>query len=92
MTMTNALDLAAAADFVGRVAHDAGLLAQDARRNVASPQGTLDLVRDLHSASAWLRTAQEAAVAIARANGATWQDVADSLGVTRQAAQMRYGR
>ena len=31
-------------------------------------------------------------VAAARADGATWQQIGQALGVTRQAAQMRYGR
>lgn len=30
-------------------------------------------------------------VAVARAAGATWVEVADALGVTRQAARQRYG-
>ena len=32
-----------------------------------------------------------AAVKAARVNGATWQEIGDSLGVTRQAAQQRWG-
>ena len=30
-------------------------------------------------------------VAVARANGATWEQIADRLGVTRQAAHKAYG-
>ena len=33
-----------------------------------------------------------AAVKAARVNGATWQEIGDSLGVTRQAAWERFGK
>lgn len=36
--------------------------------------------------------ARRAVVAQARAEGITWQDLADTLGVTRQAVQQRYTR
>ena len=44
-------------------------------------------------ASEALRVADDldGAVQLARASGATWQQIADELGVSRQAAQQRYG-
>ena len=36
--------------------------------------------------------ARRAVVAQARAQGITWQELADTLGVTRQAVQQRYAR
>lgn len=35
--------------------------------------------------------ARSAIIADARANGETWQSIADALGISRQAAQQRYG-
>jgi len=38
-----------------------------------------------------LEAMKEYAVFIARAQGETWQAIADAMGITRQAAQQRYG-
>lgn len=48
---------------------------------------------ELHAAS--VRAAEAAlrdAVALARGHGATWTELGRALGVTRQAAQQRFGR
>jgi len=39
---------------------------------------------------AYLNNAERAAIAAAREKGASWEDVADALGVSRQAVYQRY--
>jgi hypothetical protein len=46
----------------------------------------------LAALSSELDEAMRAAVTELRANGYSWADIGGQLGVTRQAAQMRYGR
>ncbi len=50
-------------------------------------------LRDLHLAEQTILSAIRTGVEKARAEGATWQDVADHLDLaSRQTAQMRYGQ
>ncbi len=45
----------------------------------------------LHRAATTIESATRTSVQIDRQNGASWQTIAVSLAVTRQAAQQRYG-
>lgn len=66
--------------------HEAGM-ALDALRLLLLTElaaGRAEIVR--------LEERQKIRVKVARAAGLTWQQIADSLGVTNQAAQQRYGR
>jgi hypothetical protein len=53
---------------------------------------TSEYVRVLNEWSKIADGRLEQAVVDMRGEGATWQEVGDALGVTRQAAQQRYGR
>jgi hypothetical protein len=73
--------------------HSAGQNVTTAREALA--KGTVfDTCRAL-SAMRWavvdLEQAMDETVTQARNDGATWQDIADRLGITRQGAQQRYG-
>lgn len=83
------IDLYNAAD---RLATTAALLGEFAASGLAFDRSAsaLDLLDELISATAWLRDAQSSAVDIARLRGATWSQVGDVLGVSRQAAQQRF--
>jgi len=59
-------------------------------RNLDARDG-LTALRLVPAAHAELEVLTRQAVAQARQDGATWQDVADTFGVTRQAASQRYG-
>lgn len=51
------------------------------------------MLAHLHAYEAkWLPLALERAVAEARANGASWNDVGSRLGMSKQAAQQRFGK
>lgn len=57
--------------------------------------GTVDLLDTLGAlrlVELAAEQARRAVVAQARAEGITWQDLADTLGVSRQAVQQRYTR
>jgi DNA-directed RNA polymerase specialized sigma24 family protein len=54
-------------------------------------QGDIDAITDMAAASAELDTAIRQAVTGLRAKGYSWADIATRLGVTRQAAQQRWG-
>lgn len=57
--------------------------------------GTVDLLDTLGAlrmVELAAEQARRAVVAQARAQGITWQELADTLGVTRQAVQQRYTR
>lgn len=59
----------------------------------ARPERKLEALQGLSDCSSnveQLLKEQTAWVAMARAQGASWSDVAGSMGVTRQAAQQRY--
>lgn len=58
-------------------------------RRVAA--GDIDAIADMASATAELETAMRRAVAGLRAKGYSWAEIAARLGVTRQAAQQRWG-
>jgi hypothetical protein len=53
------------------------------------PLGALTAITELR---AHLATLEKNAIDDARAKGATWDDIASALGVTRQALQQRLGR
>ena len=59
-------------------------------RRVAA--GDIDAISDMISVAAELDDAITEAVAGLRAAGYSWADIAARLGVTRQAAQQRWGR
>ena len=58
-------------------------------RRVAA--GDIDAIADMAAAAAELDTAMRQAVAGLRGKGYSWADIATRLGVTRQAAQQRWG-
>jgi DNA-directed RNA polymerase specialized sigma24 family protein len=55
--------------------------------NLELPMGALFAIAKLRHR---LRDAEEAAVMAAREKGASWEDVADALGISRQAIHQRY--
>jgi hypothetical protein len=61
----------------------------DAVDNAAGPLARLRALQDLLDAAT---AASAQAVSAARADGTTWQEVGGALGISRQAAQQRYGR
>lgn len=63
-----------------------------AARLADEPQAHLDLVALARDARGETDTLLRAAVGSARAAGCTWEQVGVVLGMTRQAAQQRYGR
>lgn len=64
---------------------------EDAREAVVSGHAVLELAC-IASAEAMLEGVKCAAVRAARADGASWAEVGRALGITKQAAQQRYGR
>lgn len=90
-THTDALDLRTAAEMLARAAGNTELAAGDAMTGALSRTGALAVLADLDHAAAVLRTAQAAAVAVARDLGASWQDIGTELNISRQAAQQRFG-
>lgn len=68
--------------------------AQRSAENVSGWSGyePLELVRRLTKARADFEAAQSLAVMHALETGATWQHVGSELGVTKQAAQQKYGK
>lgn len=66
--------------------------ASDTARSAADDYLTpLERVHAIRRLMETAESAQRTAVAAARANGATWEQIGIGLGVTRQAAQQRYG-
>ena len=51
----------------------------------------LDQLQAVRALQEWAELRQKMMVADAREAGKTWQEIADALGITRQAAQKRYG-
>jgi hypothetical protein len=51
----------------------------------------LDRVDDVPIVEAWVQDFAQARIADARAAGASWAEISDRLGVTRQAAHKRFG-
>lgn len=51
----------------------------------------LDAIRHQRAEARAIDCAIAAEVVVARANGASWQQIGDALGTTRQNAQKRYG-
>jgi hypothetical protein len=49
-------------------------------------------LEELHAAELRIRAELPAAVAVARAAGASWADIGTALGMSRQAAHERFGR
>lgn len=67
-------------------------LADSARLNFDTKTvDLLDTLGALRLVELAAEQARRAVVAQARAQGITWQDLADTLGVSRQAVQQRYG-
>lgn len=52
---------------------------------------SLDQLQAVKALADWIELRQKMVVSDARAAGKTWQQIADALGITRQAAQKRYG-
>lgn len=53
--------------------------------------GDVDGLRDLHSRTDEVKAAEEVAVAGLRAAGHSWAEIGARLGISRQAAQQRWG-
>ena len=51
----------------------------------------LDLVEDVPVVEDWVSDYAQARIADARASGASWAEISERLGVTRQAAHKRFG-
>jgi predicted transcriptional regulator len=51
----------------------------------------VDQLQAIKAAAEWVELRQLMTVGAARKSGKTWQQIADALGITRQAAQKRYG-
>jgi hypothetical protein len=51
----------------------------------------LDAVKAVRMLETFAEQRKEVVIYEARKNGATWQQIADALGITRQAAQKRWG-
>jgi len=60
----------------------------DAERRVADPIRALEAAHDL---TIMLNLGSLGAATAARAQGRSWAEIGDALGVTRQAAQQRFG-
>lgn len=72
--------------------HTATVLAEtvEAEHQVDVPH--VSILRDLDLLMQTVQSATRTAVESLRASGATWQDIGQALGVSRQAAQQLYGR
>lgn len=55
-------------------------------------QTTLERLEGIRRTLETAESAQRTAVAIARQEGASWAAIAAALGISKQAAQQRYGR
>lgn len=68
-------------------------LAQNAQLSIypAGKERDIHTIFEVRRLIETAESAQRTAVQAARANGATWEQIAIALGVTRQAAQQRYG-
>lgn len=63
----------------------------EALESVDSIRTSLDLVGDISMLETITEDLAAARVSAARADGASWSDIAEKLGVSRQAAHKRYG-
>lgn len=64
-----------------------------AKNRLADPAASAKRVVELAAEMArWSDVLLEASVRVMRERGATWAAVGEALGVTRQAAQMRFGK
>lgn len=59
---------------------------------MSAPRGALDAVKRLTATIEEAEAARGGAVRDARTGGASWQAIGAALGISRQAAQQRYGR
>jgi hypothetical protein len=75
-------------DLARRLAH---LLDAEQRPPLGDLIGHLDYIATLEALRGELDDLIAGEQAIARAHGASWLDIGNSLGVTRQAAHQRYG-
>ncbi len=64
---------------------------QDALAESAADRTPLDLLADLDVLDSFVNDYAQARVDDARAAGASWSQIAERLGVTRQAAHKRFG-
>lgn len=71
-----------------------GQQARDAVRNVIAdyPGDAYSVLWDLHNLTAYISRLRANAVTQARADGLSWEEIGMALGMTKQAAQQRYGR
>jgi hypothetical protein len=78
----------------GRFTPPASALERQAKPGGSASQlvAVLDAVRDMADLRQEVEDNLRASVAAARAAGATWTAIAVQLGVSRQAAQERYGK
>jgi hypothetical protein len=89
-----ARQVAAAADFAARFLNDgSGIDGLTRLDNINKPTGSnallhIDLLTTLREN---VETAIAERVDMARSAGRSWQEIASNLGVSRQAAQQRYG-
>ena len=60
-------------------------------RRLGAGRTPIELVEELPVLEAFFDDVADARIADARASGATWADIADRLGVSRQAVQQRFG-
>lgn len=67
-------------------------IAASMQRGHATGTAVLDTLGGLRLVEIATMQARRAVVAEARGQGATWQEIADTLGITRQAAHERFAR
>lgn len=75
----------------GRAVDFALILLAFSDRNEGADLNTLDNLADLGRAAATVRSGIERRVRRLRNHGASWTDIGRALGITKQAAQQRYG-
>jgi hypothetical protein len=59
---------------------------------IAGNGDLLDMLGALRTVELAVSAARRAVVAEAREAGTTWEEIGDALGITRQAAQQRFGQ
>jgi predicted transcriptional regulator len=80
-------DIARSAEVGINMANGWHRLLRRAQRYEELPLAALQAIAELRPQLAAL---EQAAIKVAREKGATWEEIATALGVTRQAAQMRF--
>ena len=63
----------------------------NAAESIASRDDTLDMLGAVRLVELHAAATRRAIVADARAEGRTWQEIGDALGITRQSAHERFG-